>query len=155
MAVQTDARGVIVECATCGQKNRIAFGRLASSTRCGNCKTPLAAPSKPIDVTSTAAFDELIADSPLPVVVDFWAPWCGPCHMVAPEFEKVASTYAGRLLFAKVNTEGLQDLAARYRILSIPTLAIFKGGRQLASETGARPAEGIEQFIRHALGGAW
>src|SRR5262245_12610668 len=143
MAVQTDAHGVIVPCQHCGQKNRIAFGRLAGGVRCGSCKNALSPPAMPIEVTSGAVFDELIASSPLPVVVDFWAPWCGPCRTVAPELEKVAASHAGRIVLAKINTEELPELSERFRVFSIPTLAVFRGGSHIASEVGARPARDI------------
>ena len=88
--------------------------------------------------------------SSLPVVVDCWAPWCGPCRMVAPEVQKVAARQAGRALVVKVNTDQLSDLGARFNIRSIPTLAVFAGGREVSRASGARPAEEIEAFIRQA-----
>jgi thioredoxin 2 len=145
-----DERGVIVTCSSCGQKNRLAYGRLGDETRCGHCKNSLKAPAQPIEIRSTQDFDRLTAQSSVPVVVDYWAPWCGPCRMVAPELQKVAARGAGSLLVVKVNTDELSDLAERHNIRSIPTLAVFAGGKEVARTAGARPADEIEQFIRQA-----
>jgi thioredoxin 2 len=149
-SAQLDDRGVVVECSVCGQKNRLAYERLGKSVRCGKCKTAIGAPNQPIEVTSTADFDRLVAQSSLPVVVDYWAPWCGPCRMVAPEVQKVAARQAGHAVVVKVNTDQLADLGQRYSIRSIPTLAVFAGGREVTRSSGARPAEDIEALIRQA-----
>src|ERR1700680_3388688 len=117
--INLDDRGVVVACTQCGQKNRLAYERLSGAVRGGNCKTTLSAPGSPIEVKSSADFDRLIARSSLPVVVDYWAPWCGPCRMVAPELEKVAAKQAGRAIVVKVNTDELADLGQRYQIRSI------------------------------------
>jgi thioredoxin 2 len=109
-----DDRGIVVPCPTCGRKNRLAFGRLGESVRCGECKHELSPPASPIEMRSSADFDRLVAASSIPVVVDYWAPWCGPCRMVAPEIEKVAARNAGRLLVVKVNTDALTDLGERF-----------------------------------------
>ena len=145
-----DDRGVIVACPQCGQKNRLTYDRLAETVRCGTCKTSLSAPTSPIEVESSSDFDALVAHASIPVVVDYWAPWCGPCRMVAPELEKVAARQAGHLLVVKVNTDVLQDLGERFRIRSIPTMAVFVGGREIARTMGARPAAGIEAFVEQA-----
>ena len=86
-----------------------------------------------------------------PVVVDFWAPWCGPCRMVAPELERVARSNAGKYLVVKVNTDAMPELGERFRIRSIPTMAVFEGGREVARTAGARPAADIEAFVRQSL----
>jgi thioredoxin 2 len=143
-----DERGVIIPCPSCGQKNRVAFGQAAA--KCRKCKTPLPEAAEPIEVPSAQAFDALVKTSRLPVVVDFWAPWCGPCHMVAPELKKVAAGNAGRYLVAKVNTEQLPELGDRFAVRSIPTMAVFADGREVARTAGARPAADIEAFIRQA-----
>src|SRR4029077_5211843 len=94
----------------------------------------------------------LLRESALPVLVDFWAPWCGPCRMVAPEMSKVAERNAGRFLVVKVNTDVDQRVGAEHRIQSIPTMAVFRGGKEVARTMGARPAAQIEGFVRQAIG---
>jgi thioredoxin 2 len=150
--LQLDSKGVITPCPSCGQRNRQPFDRLDAETRCGKCQTPLASPGAPIEVPDAASFDALTARATLPVVVDFWAPWCGPCHMVAPELEKVARNAAGQYLVVKVNTDAVPELGDRFGIRSIPTMAVFSGGREAARTSGARPAAEIEAFIRTSLG---
>jgi thioredoxin 2 len=145
-----DQRGIVVNCSSCGQKNRLSYNRLDHPVRCANCKSALTSPSEPIEVGGSDEFDALIRESALPVVVDYWAPWCGPCRMVAPELVKVAGRNAGRLLVVKVNTDVLTDLGERFGIRSIPTLAVFAGGREVARTAGARPAADIEAFVEHA-----
>lgn len=148
--LELDDRGVIVTCANCNTKNRLAYERLGDSVQCGQCKQPITAPAEPIEVHSTADFDHLIAASSLPVLVDYWAPWCGPCRMVAPELHKVAARQAGQAIVVKVNTDELSDLGQRFGIRSIPTLAVFVGGKEVTRQSGARPAEEIELFIARA-----
>jgi thioredoxin 2 len=149
-SAQLDDRGVVVVCSVCAQKNRLVYERLGETVRCGKCKTAIGAPNQPIEVTSTADFDRLVAQSSLPVVVDYWAPWCGPCRMVAPEVQKVAARRAGQAIVVKVNTDQLADLGQRYSIRSIPTLAVFAGGREMTRSSGARPAEEIEALVDQA-----
>ncbi len=149
-ALALDDRGVIVSCGSCGQKNRLVYEGLGGGVRCAKCKHDIAAPSEPIEIARSADFDRLIAHSPLPVVVDYWAPWCGPCRIVAPEVQRVAARQAGRVLIVKVNTEELPDLGDRFGIRSIPTLAVFAGGREVTRAAGARPAAEIEALIQQA-----
>lgn len=149
--LQLDQTGLITTCPNCGQRNRIAFA--ARETRCGKCKTPLPSPAEPIEVPDEASFDALIQNAPHPVVVDFWAPWCGPCRMVAPEIARVASANAGRLVVAKVNTDEVSELGDRFRIRSIPTMVVFDGGREAARTSGAMPFSQIEAFVRGAVPG--
>jgi thioredoxin 2 len=108
-------------------------------------------PNEPIEVPSAEAFDALVRGAGQPVVVDFWAPWCGPCRMVAPEIAKVAASNVGRLIVVKINTDAVPELGERYRIQSIPTMAIFEGGRETARTTGAMPAAQIESFVNGAV----
>lgn len=147
-----DTSGLIVRCGSCGQRNRLTYPRLDRPTRCSKCKSPLPAPAAPVDVTSVDVFDAMVGSSALPVLVDFWAPWCGPCHMVAPEVKKVAAAEAGRLVVAKVDTEALPALANRFGIRSIPTMAVFAKGREVGRTAGVRPAEGIQTFVSQSLG---
>jgi thioredoxin 2 len=148
--MRTDDAGVIVKCVACGKQNRIAFGRVGAPARCGQCHVDLVALAAPVSVRTSGQFDALIDKSPLPVLVDFWAEWCGPCRAVAPEVEKVASRNGGRLLVVKVDTEAMPDLATRLGIQSIPTMAVFAGGRELARTAGAMPADRIEAFVNDA-----
>ncbi|MEW6159604.1 MAG: thioredoxin [Verrucomicrobiota bacterium] len=148
-----DPKGIHLKCASCGQINRVAFDQLDRSNRCGKCKADLPKPSEPFDLNSEAEFDAVIESSSLPVLVDFWAAWCGPCKMVAPEFARIARAHAGAWLVAKVDTEHLPDLAARFRISGIPTFVLFQNGREIGRSSGARPASQIEAFVRESLGG--
>ncbi len=150
-SLELDDRGILVSCPACGQKNRLAYDRLDVTVRCGKCKAALAGTSTPLDVVSTADFDQLIAHAAVPVVVDYWAPWCGPCRMVAPELAKVAARADGRFLVVKVNTDVLSDLGQRCGVRSIPTMAVFKGGREVTRTTGARHAADIEAFVAPTL----
>jgi len=146
-----DRKGVIVPCASCGQQNRLVFATLGKPSRCGKCKTVVAAPAEPIEVPDDATFDALASSSGLPLIIDFWAPWCGPCRAVAPEIQRVAREAQGRFLVVKVNTDELTTVAARFRISSIPTLAIVNRGQELQRVAGARPAREILAFAQSAV----
>ena len=102
----------------------------------------------PVELHATADFDRIVTQSSLPVLVDYWAPWCGPCRMVAPELEKVAARQSGKLLVVKVNTDELADLGQRHNIRSIPTMALFANGREAARMAGARQASDIEAWAQ-------
>ena len=151
MADVLDDRGVLVACGACGQRNRLAYAALGKTTRCGQCKAEIHAPAGPVQAASAAAFDAALRDSALPLVIDFWAPWCGPCRMVAPELEKVARSRSGEWLVVKVNTDEVEELGARYAIRSIPTMSVMYRGRELGRTAGARPAADIEAFVRDTL----
>jgi thioredoxin 2 len=150
-----DDLGLLVSCQKCGQRNRLKYDKLGRTGRCGKCNAELTAPAEPIDVANDRAFDALTSRSALPVLVDFWAPWCGPCKMVAPELNKVAREGAGKWLVAKVNTEIAQNLAQRFRINAIPTMALFKNGSEVTRQVGAMAAPAIRTFLEpHVNNGA-
>src|SRR5213595_220722 len=148
-STQLDDHGALVTCRKCSQRNRLKYDKLGGTGRCGKCGTELSAPGEPIDVASDLAFDALTTRSALPVLVDFWAPWCGPCKMVAPELAKVAASSNGQFLVVKVNTEELPIAGQQFRISAIPTLVLLRDGRELARKSGALPAAAIHQFLSH------
>jgi thioredoxin 2 len=129
----------------------MVYGRLGTAFRCPKCRQDLPPPNEPIDVTDEAGFIALTTGSSSLVLVDFWAPWCGPCKMVAPEVAKIAAEGAGKFIVAKLNTEEVPSVATRLRITAIPTMAIFKGGSEVARQQGAMPAPGIRKFLQPLL----
>ena len=148
--IEADERGLLVACPQCGQRNRMRWEGLGRAFRCGKCHAELRPPAEPIDIASERIFDALVQNSALPVLVDFWAPWCGPCKMVAPEFAKVALEAAGQWIVVKVNTEEAPPLARRFGVTSIPTMGIFKAGAEVARQMGAMPAARIRQFMEQS-----
>jgi thioredoxin 2 len=143
-----DDRGVIVACPACGQKNRLVYERLDDAVRCGHCKRTLPPPGAPIDIGRTADFDRLVAAASIPVVVDYWAPWCGPCRMVAPGVEQAARELAGRLKVVKVNVDDAPGVSARFGVQGIPTLLILRDGAAIARQVGALPADRLVSWVR-------
>jgi thioredoxin 2 len=150
-ALRADLRGVIEPCPSCGRQNRLPYDRLGKAVRCGQCQTELPQVAAPVAAADSGHFDALVAHASVPVLVDFWAAWCGPCRMVAPELEQVAARQAGRLLVVKVDTEAVPDLAQRLMIQSIPTLAVYHRGNVVGRQAGAMMAGDIEAFLQKSL----
>lgn len=139
----------VVVCPNCQALNRVPRPRLSDNPRCGKCKEPLFT-GHPVSLTDQT-FDRHLTRSEFPLVVDFWAPWCGPCKMMAPFFEQAATELEPGVRLVKVNTDENLMLAQRYGINSIPTTAVFEGGREIARQPGAMNLPQLMQFIRSNL----
>ena len=140
-----DARHVTLPCAACGRWNRIAAARMANGPKCGVCAAPIRL-DHPILLNDTT-FDRVIGQSTLPVLVDFYADWCGPCRMMAPAVDELARTSAGHALVAKLDTEASQQVAARFQIRGIPTVIVFRDGREALRQSGAMPLAALKQML--------
>ncbi len=133
-------------CTDCKAINRIPIRHLAESGRCGKCRAALPPNATPIEIGSEAQFDEIVAAARVPILVDFWAAWCGPCRAVAPEVRKAAHNLAGKALVLKVDTEALPDISQRYQVQSIPNFALFSGGRLVRQRAGATDHRQLEKW---------
>jgi thioredoxin 2 len=136
---------MIRTCDGCGQKNRVPPTHLHETGRCGSCQAALPSLSVPVDV-DRGTFDAIVNEAQVPVLVDFWAPWCPPCRLAAPEVKKLAGDMAGRAIVLKVNTEQEPDLAARFNVRGIPNFLVLRGGRVVSQQAG---------FVAHRRMRAW
>jgi thioredoxin 2 len=151
MSTPTEAR--VIACPSCGANNRVPNEKLQEGLQpvCGSCKNPLPLTTHPITITD-ANFAEEVERSPLPVLLDMWAPWCGPCRMIAPTIEQLSGELAGRVKVAKLNTDENQMTASRFGVRSIPTLLVLKGGKEIDRLVGALPKQEILSRLESVIG---
>jgi thioredoxin 2 len=144
----TTSRKATVACSSCGRLNRVDLARATAGPKCGACGRPIAL-DHPLPL-SDATFDRVVGGSDVPVLVDFYADWCGPCKIMAPVLDAVAQARAGSVLIAKLDTDRNPAVARRFQIASIPTLIVFRGGREVARELGAIPRARLEALLDRA-----
>lgn len=140
-------QGLRATCATCGQANRVPKSKLSDQPKCGSCGAGLMTLAE----FDAPTHDKAVKRDDVPMVVDYWAPWCGPCRMMAPEYVKAAKAMAGQVRFGKINTQDFPQVSQRLAIKGIPLLILWRAGREVARLAGARPAGDIEAFLREHL----
>jgi len=145
-SIKFEGEKLNVVCPACNQTNAVPLKKLLNGPVCGSCQAKLPAPDRPVEVND-ATFDDLIKGSPLPVLVDFWAPWCGPCRMLGPALERLAQKKAGEVVVAKLNTDESPATQNRFGVRGIPTLIVFKNGEEINRQVGAVSEQVIEGLL--------